>query len=167
MFLREPKNQALHELPDGIDGVIATLRFMAQIVKEYKINPIVREKALALTRFVFQKDFIGEVQALFDFVQNHVRYVHDIEGVETLQTPDVTLDHMAGDCDDKSILLASLLASIGYSSRFRAVGFARDVLEHVYVEVKLGTQWIALDATEPNPMGWAPPGVVSSYVWHI
>jgi len=71
------------------------------------------------------------------------------------------LEHGFGDCDDKSILLASLLGSIGHSSRFVAIGYRPNEYAHVFVEtIAAGGEgnWIALDPTEDVPMGWRPPG---------
>ena len=40
-----------------------------------------------------------------------------INGVETVQTPLRTLENEAGDCDDKSLLTATLLETFGFSTR--------------------------------------------------
>lgn len=139
---------------------------MTRCTREYKTRPDIRGLALELTQHLHQKDYFGEIQALFDFVQNRVRYIRDVNNVETIQTPSVTLENRAGDCDDKSSLLAAMLESIGHPTRFKAVGFEPGQLEHVYVETKLGSQWIALDATEPNDPGWEPPGIRSFIYSH-
>lgn len=51
-------------------------------------------------------------KALFYYSQN-IRYINDPSAREYVQLPDETLTLLAGDCDDKSVLLASLLESIG------------------------------------------------------
>lgn len=130
---------------------------MTRLVREYKAHPDVRDTAIELTSDLLQKDYYGEVQRLFQFVQHEIRYMQDVTDIETLQTPEVTLQNRVGDCDDKATLLAALLESIGHPTRFQAVGFAPGEVSHVFVETRIGTRWIALDATEPNPMGWQPP----------
>lgn len=159
-------NTYLAEVSDGIAGVRQTLRLMSRIVRYYKSQPEIRDVAISLTGQLAGKDFVSEVATIFVYVRDSVRYIMDVDDMETIQTPDVTLSLRAGDCDDKSVLLATLLSSIGHPTRFHAVGFSPNVLEHVFVETKVGTRWVALDATEPYDMGWAPPDAVENYLEH-
>lgn len=126
-----------------------------------------RLAAVQLTRHLPQKDWLGEVNALFDFVQGHIRYIRDIRNVETLQTPEKTLQLKAGDCDDKSTLLAALLESIGHPARFHAVGFAPGKFSHVFVETLVGGKWMPLETTEPYDAGRAPSGAVMHMIRHL
>ena len=135
---------------------------MRDYVEKYKIAPEIRELSLSLVKHLPQKNFRAEVDALFKFVQNKIRYVKDIHDVETVQTPLKTLEYGQGDCDDKSTLLAAMLQSLGHPTRFHAMGFRPDNVSHVLLEVKRGNQWVALDATEPVSMGWLPPGIKTS-----
>lgn len=166
MHLREPQTQTLQALPDGIAGVKATLAVMSNYVRDYKKDPDIRGTAIDLTMHLPQKAFTAQVHSLFEFVRDQVRYVHDIADVETVQTPLVTLYNRVGDCDDKATLLAALLESIGHKTRFVTVGFTMGQVEHVYLETKIGADWVALDPTEPVPVGWEAPGMVRGPVWH-
>lgn len=159
-----PDNQVLKDLPAGREGVRDTLSYMRAFAEEYKIHPAVRTLALSLVRTLPQKDYAGEVCAVWDYVKNRVRYVRDIRGVETLQTPVKTLEYGQGDCDDKSTLLASMLGSLGHLTRFRAVGFGPRSLCHVLVDVYDGQKWIALETTEDINLGWTPPGVTNEMI---
>lgn len=123
-----------------------------------------RETALDLTNGQRQKDWSAEVRALHSFVRDRIRYIRDIRGVETLHTPEKILDQEQGDCDDKSVLLASLLESIGHPTRFVAIGFKPGTFSHVFVETKIGDKWIALETTEPVEMGWRPARIVNSMI---
>lgn len=82
-----------------------------------------------------------------------------------IQTPLEILRSKQGDCDDKSILLATLLKSKGHKTRFIAVGFHPGVFSHVYVQVLLGKDakgkdnWFGLDATELNGWNFKPYGI--------
>lgn len=160
--LKEPHRQQLSNLAGGLPGINQTLQVMRSLVNRYKINPKVRELALSVIANLPQKDFENEINKLFEFVKYRIRYVRDIAGVETVQTPVKTLQYAAGDCDDKAVLLATLLESIGHVTRFHAVGFKPDHISHVLLEVKRGGEWIALDTTEPVKMGWRPPSIVTS-----
>ncbi len=151
----------------------ATLDKMKELVKAGRVNPTIRSKALALTDHIPQKDRMGEIRALFDFVQNEIRYVRDIHDVETLHYAEQVMAQASGDCDDKTVLLASLLETIGHPARFMAVGFKPGEFSHVIVETQIFSPrlrknvWFPLDATEPYPMGWRPPNIVEAMPWHI
>lgn len=136
----------------------------------------VRNRAVDLTTRGFgdgtglqQKDFLGEAERLLAFVRDDIRYVKDIDGVETLHDPVTLLRLGAGDCDDKAILLASLLLSIGHTPRYIAVGFAPDEYSHVWVQDYLDDQWVDLEPTEPIPFGQSIPmaGVVETITQDI
>ena len=137
------------------------MRYMSLFVDRYKTHPVIRELALSLTRTLPQKDFEGEARALFRYVQNNVRYVRDINGVETVQSPLKTLEYGQGDCDDKATLLGALLESLGCKTRFLAVGFRKGHVGHVLLEANINNAWIAMDTTEPVNYGWTPPRVVT------
>ena len=166
MHLAAAHPQTLKAIPDGIPGIRATLAHMSQYVREYKKDPLIKNLARELTLHLPQKAFRAEAQALFEFVRDQIRYQWDIADVETVQTPLVTLEARVGDCDDKATLLATLLESIGHKTRFMAVGLTLGQVEHVYVETKVGADWVPMDATEPVPMGWEPPGIVQRIPWH-
>lgn len=161
MQLTPHRPSILAGLPSGSPGVAATLAAMSRLVNAYKASPLLRDEALSLLMSVPSKQWMKEIAAIFECVRNRIRYTRDIIGVETLQTPLATLDIGAGDCDDMSTLLATMLASVGYVTRFVAVGFsAPGDYSHVYVEVAIPSlpgAWMALDATMAHPMGWAPP----------
>lgn len=163
MQLDTPRLASLHLIPDGAPGIEATLRIMSALVKQYKKSMAVRGTALQLISNCAQKDWPCEVQALHAFVRDQIRYVNDVTDVETVSTPDILLQDRAGDCDDKSTLLAALLESIGHPTRFIAIGFEPGIYEHVYVETKVGNKWVALETTENVNAGWEPdPQVVVS-----
>jgi len=158
MHLDQIRPSVLADLPPGENGTAATLRLMSRYVRGFKTSGQVRETALALIAGVRQKDYAGEAEAVFDWVRDHIRYVRDINGVETLQTPLATMELGAGDCDDKSVLLAVLLESIGHPTRFVAAGYQGPRrYSHVYVESRIGSRWIPMDATLiDRPMGSLP-----------
>lgn len=143
-------------LPDGQEGTKATLLLMVALVRQFKSDPSVRGAALDLVRELPPKAYGVEIRALYEYVRDHIRYTRDTHGVETVQTPAATLDLGVGDCDDKSTLLAALLESIGFATRFLAVGPRPGDYTHVFVQVGLLGQWLSLDATEPVPPGWGP-----------
>lgn len=151
----------LHGIPSGKRGIHATLKIMRRLTRDGKRYFPLRELALSLVRNLNQKNWLGEIRNLHEFVRDEIRYVKDINGIETVSLPQITVETGQGDCDDKSVLLATLLESIGHPTRFVAVGFSPGHYVHVLVETKVGNKWIPLETTEPVPVGWYPKGVVS------
>lgn len=157
----------LQEIPNGSAGTKATLRKMAELIRLGKKTLPIRLLALDLTKHLRQKDWAGEIASLHRYVRDNIRYVKDINGVETLHTPEKILELKQGDCDDKSILLASLLESIGHPARIVAIGISPFAYCHVLVETKLRNKWVPLETTEPVNPGWYPKNVVKRMVVHI
>ena len=154
----------LQMIPSGPAGTRKTLSIMRQLVRAGKKSLAVRQLAVSLTKGLTQKDWAAEVSAAHAFVRDRIRYTKDINGVETLHTPEMVLQNAQGDCDDKSILLASLLESLGHKTRLVAVGFRKNSYSHVYPEVLLGNDWISLETTEPVNIGWKPKNIVTSLI---
>lgn len=166
----EPIGQTatLGELSSGAAGIAQTLNYMVGIVKEYRKNPQIRALAESIIQGVPEKDSVAEIRAIFEWVRDNIRYTQDVRDVETLKTPDATVYSANGDCDDKSTLVATLLESVGYKTRFVAVGMnTPGVFEHVYAQVKLGTRWISMDTTENVVLGWEPKNPVAYMERHI
>lgn len=154
-ILDRSKNQTavLHAIPDGPGGTMATLQIMRKLALDGKTYLPLRRLALSLVSYLPQKDFYGEVKALHKFVRDNVRYIKDVNGVETLHTVPVILQNMQGDCDDKAILLASMLETIGHPARFVAGGRQPGKFSHVWVDARINNRWIGLETTMPWPCG--------------
>ena len=168
MFLPQSPylNGSVTLIADGTAGIMQTVRTMRALVRAYRTNVVIRATAINLLTLAPPKDATAEIVALFEFVRDRVRYVGDVLDVETLTSPDKTLALNAGDCDDKSVLLAALLESIGYVTRFIVAGYNMPgVYEHVYVSAMLPDgSFIALDASEDMPAGYEPPNPLVYYV---
>lgn len=154
-------------IPDGKAGTIATLKIMGRLARQGKKMLPVRQLALSLVRREGQKDWANEIKNLHAYVRDKIRYVRDIRGVETISTVDRILEAGQGDCDDKSVLLASLLESIGHPARFVAIKLGGDEFVHVYVETRIGNKWLALETTEPVDVGWEPQGVTKRLIYYV
>jgi hypothetical protein len=168
LHLTTPTVATLSLIPSGQRGILETLKAMSRFARDGKKSLIVRGLAMRRTQSCAQKDYACEVRALHSFVRDSIRYVQDIDGVETVQSAEKTLEFGAGDCDDKAVLLAALLGSIGHPTRFVAIGFEVGIYSHVYVETRIGSRWIALETTEPVEAGWEPdPRTVRARLEHF
>lgn len=160
IYRQLPTTSKLEGLPSGVAGTRHTLKRMAGFARseQGKLSPEIRHLSMRLVAHCPPKNEICEIINIHRFVRDKIRYIKDIDGVETLTTPEKTLETGAGDCDDKSTLIAAMLGSIGYKTRFVAVGPMPKIFTHVLAEVyspKTG-RWLALETTEPVKAGWYP-----------
>ncbi len=151
-------------VPRGTAGTLSTARLIAGLIRQGAKDFYVRQKAIEIFRAdgVRAKDRLGEVTALFHWVRGNIRYTRDIYRVELLHTARRMLELRAGDCDDMTILLGAMLMATGHPVRLVLVGFRPHKphgYSHIYPEVNVRAQWIALDATMNRPLGWAPPAL--------
>jgi transglutaminase-like putative cysteine protease len=155
-------------ISNGKAGVFQTVKCMRSMVAYFKTDMSIRQATVNAVYLTPAKNQESEVTAVFEFVRDHIRYLMDIVGVETLATPDKTLLCQIGDCDDQATLLASMLESIGYPTRFVVAGYNDPKqLEHVYIQVLLNGEWIDCDPTELEPLGFAPPYPVITYIENV
>jgi hypothetical protein len=121
MSKRVAIQQVLHKLT-GIrfagDGALTTgpspMRYAAYLDKIYARSTDVNALASKLARGCPADDRLCETARILAFVTDRVDYRSDPRGAEYVKGPQATLAAMAGDCEDKSILLISLLESIGH-----------------------------------------------------
>lgn len=145
-----------------IEQRLATIQ---RYVREGVQDGRMRKLALDITRNCPERDGLCEAKAIYDYVKQNVRYTGDIapiawedgtvEGVDLYQMGSRTLEFGGGDCDDQSILTATLLALNGITPRLRVMKERkRDDWSHIYPGALLpkfgGEKFIALDTTLPG-----------------
>lgn len=157
----------LRGIQSGVGGVIQTLDEMVKMARVGKRALPVRMAALEAVSDVPSKMYREEARAVQRWVRDRIRYVKDIRGIETLSDPETTLEVGQGDCDDKSTLVAAMLESLGHPTRFVAVAFRPGAFEHVYVETKVGKDWLSVETTEPVEFGWNPKGIVDRRIRNV
>lgn len=179
LYVRQPAPQLadiptgaiarLGAIPEGKAGMVATLRAMRQYARDAIRDPAqkIRTLAMRLTAGLPSRSYQQEAAALHRFVRDEIRYVRDPVGVELVSTPARTLETGQGDCDDKSVLLAALLESLGHPARFVAIGLNGGPFSHVLVETKIGEAWVPLETIIDRPPGWYPRGITSRYLLKV
>jgi hypothetical protein len=123
----------------------------------------VRDLATRLTQGKFSRD--GKLQALFDFVADDIRYVNYVSGEWWLPNrPQQLLARREGDCDDKALLLITLLKAAGIDAQevlvqtrltaqpsiVRAPGAAVPLFDHGIAFLPGPNGGTYLDATSPQ-----------------
>lgn len=154
-------------MPGGVAGVKKTMSIMALLTKKYRQVLPIRDLAVNITVGLNNKDYFAEWDALVDWIKNNIRYTRDIRTVETLHTPLEVLRRGAGDCDDHSVLLATLAESIGITTRFVAIGPQKNTYCHVFAEALIKNEWIAGETTERWPTGMQPPHQAARMVQNV
>jgi hypothetical protein len=156
-------------IPKGYLGTQRTVEHIKMLIRGGAKDFYVRQKAIdiLLEKAVKPKDYLGEIKALFEWVQHNVRYTKDPFRVEVLHSARRMLELRAGDCDDMTILLGAMLEAIGHPVRLVLTGpdpLRPKLFSHIYLEVDHKGHWISLDATMPHPMGWAPRTFVKKVI---
>lgn len=159
-------------LSDGKKGNLETINLMIKAARACAADPYIRMYAIGILNQykTDSQNYIDEALAIGDYVKKHVRYVRDPDGIELLTDPKTMIDMLnrgiaRGDCDDMSLLIATLLLSIGHSPFYRAVRYDDSYghFNHIYVvcyEKNLGKPRtrIALDAIiKQKPIGFEVP----------
>lgn len=167
---------SVEALPPDAAGTERTLAVMAAAVRG-DLPPdnsgfrdeVIRRTAVDVCRGIEGHDFLGEVASLFFFVRDKIRYRKDPIDTERVQDAKRTLELRSGDCDDKCVLLASMLAAMGHLPQFVVQAQDGKTFDHVYVEAwsDEAGDWIALDPTadglhgRPRGVaGWRNPAAV-------
>lgn len=160
-------NYTILKIPSGEKGTDITVREMENFVEQGLRSPIVRSTALRILRSVPAKNQEAEVQAIFQWVKDNIRFVMDPYKKEMLHHPDRILELKAGDCDDIAILLSALLRSVGYPTRFKVISKKwTGEFHHVYTQAFVNSEWISLDATDQSYlMGYEPGNVTKSKIY--
>lgn len=137
---------------------------MVALARKYQRDVTLVRKARDITDRCPERAARAQVQCLQAWVRDHIKYVNDPRLIEMLQTPVETLRIGTGDCDDKATLLATLLETMGFTTRFVAV--AEDVpgvqaqYNHVMAQVRLGPSFVNLETILPGVgVGWFPSNI--------
>ncbi len=113
-------------------------------------DPVVKRTADIIAEGCPSASRVCDAKGMFYFVKEKISYVNDPVDREYVKYPRETLFTGNGDCDDKAVLLSSLLEAVGIRTRLVFVP------RHVYVEAELPKAlshyknkegWVSLDAT--------------------
>lgn len=128
--------------------------------------PHMRKLALQITKGCPERDGECEAKAIYQYVKKNVRYTGDVapvkmgadgpvEAIDLYTRADRTLEFGGGDCDDQSVVNATLLALNGIPARLKVTAESRTAeWGHIYTICGLDklqpTRWLALDTTLPG-----------------
>jgi hypothetical protein len=151
------------EVPDGVDGSIATLHRMAEIIREP--DPAIDALVDALS--IQNDDPLEIVRVLFEWVRSKMLYTPDMNTgivVEEIRMPGYllmeifSLGRALGDCDDYVVLYGSILYRLGFPVTLEAVSTHDDqMFDHVYLSTVVNGQRIPMDGIVEEPFCWEIP----------
>jgi len=148
----------LAAIPQSVIGTDMTLSEMARLIDQDLKGQKLRLFASRILHDVPSKNHLAEAKKLYSWIASHIRFQKDPIGIETVQSPLVTLRLGVGDCDDHSTLLLGMALAVGLPARFRTVGRQQDNMLHIWPELYAKGRWWAADTTEPQRgFGWRPP----------
>lgn len=151
--------------PGGPAAPYHTLRMMRAAIERARVDPAIIQAAHEIVFLTPERDDAAEARAIFEYVRDHVRYVRDVYGLETLTTPGKVLQRKTGDCDDQTALLCAMLESIGYCTRLVMGAFDSHDFDHVYAQVLIGNEWVNVDPIiREHEFGDAPFPAFKLYV---
>lgn len=141
-MIGEPPKSETSLLREGKQGNLDTVSFMKRVARERAGHPKIQKlaRAILLSEHVPSSHYATESKAIGRFVQRVMRYLRDPSGYEQLQDPLLMIDDIQkgmaqGDCDDMSLLIATLLLAIGHDPKFRVVRYrgSHGPFNHIYV----------------------------------
>lgn len=161
------RESSILPLPSGDAGVALTVSHLRRLVLDAQTSQLAHaavQEALVSTP---EKNPGAEAAALLGWLRERYRYLQDPVEVELVRDPRYLLRQIErqgffmGDCDDAAVLLATLLETAGYPTRFIVQGESGESFSHVLVETELRPgQWVAADLTNRRAvLGWKPSGV--------
>jgi hypothetical protein len=159
-------------LPAGDAGVAKTIKHMGVLAVglEGALHPALRALAITIVQGTAARDDYAQAAAIFEWVKQNIEFRGEYD--ELLQTPLVTAQLQAGDCDDHATLVMALLRAIGIQSDFVTV--ATDPTDpdqqfsHVFTSAWIRNKqaWLPLDTTvDRSYPGWQPERITRVQVW--
>lgn len=143
----------------SISGYPAQRRALWRWVDRWTGHPVLVDFAARLIQIaqVPERDTRRLARAIQKFTQRHIKYFR--EAPERWASPLRTLAWRLGDCDDKAILISSILRGFRVPMRLKFLRFRMPdgrKFSHVYPQAKLDGRWEALESVRPYALGADP-----------
>jgi Transglutaminase-like superfamily len=147
-------------LAGGDAGIAQTIRAMNQLIDQGKKDPEIHELAAKIiTARRVPPDYdprsaLLRIRAIGEWVGRNILYTRDVTGKETLHGAREVVRLKIGDCDDFTILICSMLGTIGIPCRIVTISshsLDPSQFTHVFPEAKAGHRWIPVDFARRNP----------------
>lgn len=145
-------------------SIAQRVQSMAEIITEARGMVVFRNIIAPLINGTVNGGPDIELQAIYDYVKEKIRFVRDPRGIDYIYDPVATLQRGIGDCDDHVVVLGSLVQAIGYPIKIRAISLDGRHYTHVYVLAGVmdadGGMWIPMDTVFADGYGCSPESKV-------
>ena len=144
-----------------------TIKLIGSAIREGSVYPPIRDHAARLATKAAPKDYYGQIAEIWRDFLGRWRYVYDPQGVEwvTVSGPAIWQTIIGtpkrkgyGDCDDATVGIGSLAASVGMDVRIGTLSppHSPKLFTHVFAQVKppRGDRWVTVD-----PVVWPRQGL--------
>ena len=127
------------------------------IIDKYTGNPILVDFAAKIIHElnIPERDNLALARGFQKYVQQNIKFFREYP--ERFASPLRTIEWGIGDCDDKTILLASLLRSFRLPVRLKFIRFispkTKKRVSHVYPQVGIDGIWLTLETVQQWPIG--------------
>ena len=138
----------------GDPGTSQTIDLIRKAVWQGLSDARVRAQLAQILQGVQAYDTPAELQAIYAWVHQNIRFTNDPVGHETVSTASWTIAHGIGDCDDiNAVLIPTLVMSAGIPAHLVTVSndpSDPSRFSHVYAEAEVNGRWIPIDAARPG-----------------
>jgi transglutaminase-like putative cysteine protease len=150
-----------YTIADKDRGTMQTLRIMSSIVNESLLDPYVREYTKKVVEYANPRNNLELANTINSFLSDHFMFIRDPSGIELLHTPNYMIGqiekkfYFQADCDDFSILAASMAKAVGMQATFVVYAFPQSGGEyaHVFAIAKVTDKWYPFDRNVQYPPG--------------
>lgn len=129
-------------------------------VEEFTGHPLLVDWSAKLIKKynVPERNDLALARAVQKYSQDHIKFFR--ERPERFASPLRTIAWGFGDCDDKSVFIASVLRSFRIPVRLKFIRFYSKeqikMVSHVYPQAKINGKWIALESVHKWDIGDDP-----------
>lgn len=171
----DPASRQFFRLAGGKRGSLQTAHIMAALVRKAAVHDKQLElfavnNILVPNGLDSHSDPHEIVDAVYRYCQKFT-YAHDPAGsFDSVQSAREVIRDGKGDCDDLSVLLATLLALLGFKPRFVLAKYTQtnEGFDHVYVDLELPRGRLALDpSSRKHGIGWESPRAIERVAYPI
>lgn len=154
--INQPYKQDIAPLSSGERGAIQTIEELTRIAHLKKTSPTVRDFAAEILEKnnVKSHHYRDEAFAIGNEIWKNYDYMKDPKGVEMILDPELSIlklkkGQARGDCEDMSLVIATLMLSIGLEPYFTIVRYpsSQHGWQHIYV-----TTWEANIHRKPEKL---------------
>lgn len=135
------------------------IREVREAIKQARVNPEIRNLALRIIGGTQERDYRGQVQGIYRWMRQNIRFVRDPLHVDVLYRPLQLLESGAGDCEDHVTLMCSLANAVGIPAKLRVISRDGENYTHIYGIYKTNSVYTPADTTAPISFGSELPSI--------